>query len=284
VFAALVLADRYGTGVSTPLLVWAPNRGVVQPPPLTGELRIDVGPPAASLSVELVDPTEPARGTVFVLHGIRDSKEAVRGWADMLASAGYRAVLVDLRGHGRSSGDFLSYGVIEARDLAQVLDVLDARGVRVGRVGVMGLSYGAATGIEWAGLDPRVEAVVAIAPFASLRAVVPGYVPVKLPSWFVNHAIDVAADAAGFDADRASPVDAVAKTRAPLLLIHGEADDRIPFWHSKLIAAAARGPVQLVAVPGADHVSVTSATGVIATRPLEWFGRYLEAPSQARAP
>jgi hypothetical protein len=60
----------------------------------------------------------------------------------------------------------------------------------VGRVGVM-LSYGAATAIEWAGTDPRITAVVAVAPFASLRAVVPGYAPL-LPGSYVQSAIDVA--------------------------------------------------------------------------------------------
>jgi pimeloyl-ACP methyl ester carboxylesterase len=275
------LAAVEGTRAAVPILVWAPNRGAPPAGAISGEIRVDVGPPAASLSVAVVDPVEGTRGTVFVLHGIRDRKEAVRGWADMLASAGYRVVLVDLRGHGRSSGDFLSYGVIEARDLTQVLDALDNRGLRMGRVGVMGVSYGAATAIEWAGIDPRIEAVVAIAPFASLRAVVPGYLPFKLPNAFVNHCIDAAAAAAGFDPDCASPVDAISRTRAAVLLIHGEADDRIPWWHSKLIAAAARGPVELVTVPSADHVSIQSAD-VVANRSLEWFAKYLEAPRASR--
>jgi len=280
---ARTLALRAVLSAVVPALVWAPNHGrtIV---PVPGELRIDVGPPAASLAVALIEPHLSVRGTVFVLHGIRDSKESVRAWGERLASAGYRAVLVDLRGHGRSSGTFLSYGVVESRDLAQVLDAIDSRGLRTGSVGVMGLSYGAATAIEWAAIDSRVEAVVAVAPFASLRSVVPGYVPIQLPSFFINRCIDVAAKVAGFDPDRASPAEVIRNTRAPLLLIHGQSDDRIPFWHSKLIAAAAVGPVELVVVPSADHGSIAAdASGVVSERATEWFDRHFTTTSSRDA-
>ena len=192
-------------------IVTAPNAGKPGPSSTQpGELRVDVGGPsrpsrtAATLSVEIAGPASP-RGTVFVLHGIRDSKASMRGWGEMLARAGYRAVLVDSRGHGRSTGDWLTYGVNESRDLAQVLDLLASRGQVAGEVGVMGISYGAATAIQWAGLDARVKAVIAVAPFASLRDVVPGYSPVPLPDAFLRRAIDLAGLRGGFDPDAASP-------------------------------------------------------------------------------
>src|SRR5262249_26780655 len=151
-------------------IVDAPNAHAASlPATVPGEQRIPVGPPAATLSVGIENPRLPPRATIFVLHGIRDQKENVRSWAEHLTEAGYRAVLVDSRGHGRSSGEWLTYGVQESRDLSQVLDALAVDGP----VGVMGISYGAATAIEWAAREPRVKAAVAVAPFASLREVVP---------------------------------------------------------------------------------------------------------------
>jgi uncharacterized protein len=41
--------------------------------------------------------------------------------------------------------------------------------------------------------------------------------------------------------------------RAPLLVIHGEADDLIPPEHGRRVAAAAGGPVELVLLPGVGH-------------------------------
>jgi len=193
---------------------------------------------------------------VLVLHGIRDSRASMLGWASLLGGAGFRAVLVDLRGHGRSTGATLSYGVFDARDLTRVLDDLEARGLRVGHVGALGVSYGAATAIEWAGADPRVERVVAIAPFASLAEVVPGYAPVSLPELFVRRSIALAGTMGGYDPALASPRDAITHTRAPVLLFHGVQDDRIPYWHSREIAAAAPDHAEVVLVDGANHDTV----------------------------
>src|SRR5688572_15208581 len=68
-------------------------------------LRVDAGPPAASLSLWVVEPQGidggVPRGTVLVLHGINDKKESMLGVGKHLAGHGYRAVLVDLRAHGR---------------------------------------------------------------------------------------------------------------------------------------------------------------------------------------
>jgi dipeptidyl aminopeptidase/acylaminoacyl peptidase len=236
---------------------------------------VSVGPPSASLSIDIVDTAEP-RGTVFVLHGIRAGKQWLRGWATMLAEAGFRAVLVDLRGHGRSTGDWMTYGVVEARDLSQVLDALEAKGLARGRVGAMGTSYGAAIAIEWAGIDPRVAAVVAVAAFSSLRAVLPGYTPVPLPSAFVDGSLARAGARAGFDPDLASPLAAIAETRAPVLLFHGREDERIPFSHSEHLAEAAGDRAELVLVPRAAHESIMNdADGSIRTRAPAWFAKYL---------
>ena len=261
-------------------IVRAPNAGRAEPAPTEGEVRTNVGPPEASLSLARIDPPAPAtpRATVFVLHGIRDRKESTRPWGAMLARAGYRAILVDLRGHGRSTGDALTYGVVDAADLSQTLDALSQRGLVQGPVGVMGHSYGAATAIQWAGRDSRVAGVVAVAPFASLREVVPGYTVVPLSPAFVTRVIDRAGVLGGFDPDEASPSRAIAKTRAPVLLVHGRADTRIPAWHSERIHAAARGPSELVLVDGAGHDEVTGATGArLAERAHAWFERAFEA-------
>jgi pimeloyl-ACP methyl ester carboxylesterase len=188
-----------------------------------------------------------------------------------------RAVLVDLRGHGRSTGDVLSYGVFDAHDLAVVLDALESRGERVGRVGVLGVSYGAATAIEWAGADPRVEAVVAIAPFESLSSVVPGYAPVPLPGAFIRGALAAAGRRGGYDPERASPLAAIVTTRAPVLLIHGKADERIAVWQSEDLRAKAPDHVELVEVDGETHESITDdRTGTIRTRAPAWFRANLE--------
>jgi alpha-beta hydrolase superfamily lysophospholipase len=55
------------------------------------------------MSLCIIEPAEAARGTVLVLHGIRSDKTWLAGLAKQVAGEGYRAVLPDLRGHGRST-------------------------------------------------------------------------------------------------------------------------------------------------------------------------------------
>jgi len=274
--ALAVVAGKPLEELGAVALVTAPNVG--KPPPtvaLPGEELVVVGPPSATLSIRILGPASP-RGTVFVLHGIRDTKESMQGSAFALAAGGYRAVLVDSRGHGRSSGDALTYGVQEARDLSAVLDALTREGKIGGKIGVLGFSYGAATALEWAGQDERVRAVVAVASFASLRDVVPGYMPVRLPSVFVAKALARAGERGAFDPDEASPLEANKRTRAAVLLVHGADDAKIPVVHARRIAEAGRDHTTLVIVDGVGHDDLVDSPGAnLAVRAPRWFDAHL---------
>jgi pimeloyl-ACP methyl ester carboxylesterase len=195
----------------------------------------------------------------------------------MLVRAGYRAVMPDLRGHGRSTGETLSYGVFEARDLADTLDALVAGGLAHSQVGVMGNSYGAAVAVQWAGADPRVRAVVAVAPFATMREAVAGYLPLRIPATFVRRATDAAGLRGGFDPDAASAVDAMRRTSARVLLMHGLKDERIPPWHSERIHAARPDLAEVVLIEGASHRNICGAPSTrLADRAAAWFKDNLE--------
>lgn len=250
------------------------------------QLRVDVTGACGrkpSLSVWLVEPKTAALGTVFVLHGVRSDKYWLKGLAIQVAQQGYRAVLPDLPGHGRSSGDWLTYGACEASELKALLDELTKQGRVSGQVGVVGLSYGAAVGIQFAAVDPRVRAVVAIAPFSSLRTVVPGYVthylPVighLIPDSFVQQGVDRAGFLGNFEPNAASPLSAISRTSAHVLLIHGLADDHIAAAQSRALHAAAPSHSELVLVEGDDHFSIVGdRTHAIQTRGMQWLQRWL---------
>jgi pimeloyl-ACP methyl ester carboxylesterase len=112
--------------------------------------------------------TSNPRGTVVLLHGYALAQFSMAPWALRLAQDGWQCVLVDLRGHGKSTGHRIYFGLQEVKDLSQLLDEL-ARDDRLKTpVAVMGESYGAAIALRWKTLDPRVQTVVAIAPYAGL--------------------------------------------------------------------------------------------------------------------
>jgi dipeptidyl aminopeptidase/acylaminoacyl peptidase len=247
-------------------------------------LTTKVGPPTATLVSWVVEPRHGTpKGTVLLLHGVRMDKQSLVPVGVALSNAGYRAVLVDLRGHGESSGRYLTYGSVEARDLSRVLDALGARRPSLGCTGVYGFSYGAAVAIELAARDPRLKAVVAVAPFSSLREVTTDYEQKYLPAplrlipdaWFQG-AIDEGAKLAEFDPDRATPVRAVARTFADILLIHGTADTQVPPHHSEMLLKAAGDRAELLAIPGATHDDMPAdASGAVRRATIAWFDRWL---------
>jgi hypothetical protein len=191
-------------------------------------------------------------------------------------------VLVDLRGQGCSTGQHLTYGVVERRDLSQLLDQLLARGLVTPPFGVFGASYGAATALQLAGVDRRIEAVVAVAPFADLRLVVPTYLSRYLPGLWrliprsrIERAVDEAGKVADFDPDQASPRVMLRRAHARVPILHGSSDKHIPAWHSELIQASAPALVERHVLTGRDHDTIMGDPEV-GSRGLGWLKRHLQ--------
>ena len=249
------------------------------------QFRVDVGPPEASLLVSVVEPSEGQKplGTVLVLHGIWNSSFWMLPTAQMLADAGFRSVLVDLRGHGNSTGEWLTYGIQEAQDISQVIDELERRRLVQGPLGVYGISYGATTSIHLAGIDSRVQAVAAVAPFSSMRDVVPDYSRTVLPGVErlisdddLQNAVDVSGLKGHFDPDHSSALEAIRRTEAPVLILHGTDDWLVPPYHALRLHEAAPERSELVFVPKTGHIKIWfDPTGEVAIQSRNWLMRWL---------
>jgi pimeloyl-ACP methyl ester carboxylesterase len=296
--AMLALAS----GCANPLgcvMVTAPNRfnplaGDLIPLPPMERLAADrhlwvrVGPPEAKLSVSILEPKGGVcpRGTVLVLHGIFARGITMLPQALALARAGYRAVLVDLRGHGRSTGKYLTYGVQEAQDVSQVIDALEQQQLVAGEIGVWGISYGATTSIHLAACDSRVRAVVAVEPFGMVRQEIRhfGYLMMPEVACFVSDSqfqriVDQAAAKAGFDPDSSDAVDAIAQASAPVLLLHGTNDWVVPYWNSIALQQAAPDRTERIPIPGGGHTSLWfDLDGRVSNSAIVWFDRWLTVP------
>jgi pimeloyl-ACP methyl ester carboxylesterase len=105
---------------------------------------------------------------VVLLHGYGLAQFSMAPWALRLAQEGWRCVLVDLRGHGKSTGKRIYFGIQETHDLSQLLDATGADGRLKEPVAAFGESYGAVLALRWKPVEPRVRTVVAITPYAGL--------------------------------------------------------------------------------------------------------------------
>lgn len=199
---------------------------------------------------------------VLLFHGVADNRMGVVEQSLFLLRAEYSVTLMDARAHGASDGAIATYGWLERNDTRAIVDALVAS-EHPERIFALGESMGAGIALQSAAIDPRIEAVVAEAPFANLREASYDYAglqkyPLLGKTLFAPGAWVMLARGqalAGFPAADVSPEQAVAARAFPVFLICDEADTVLPCRHAERIYAAARGPKTLWEVPQAYHTA-----------------------------
>lgn len=199
----------------------------------------------------------PARGTILVLHGVFYSKTWFLSLSDVLARRGWDVVLVDLRGHGRSGGEYCSWGALEKRDMKRLMDHLLAKKLVSPNLYVFGFSMGASIALQYAAYDTRCQGVVAIAPPTGIEGVARLLMPLASPD-HIAQVVKRAGELGHFDPNESSALDAVKHLHCPMLLVHGTMDCVVPYQHSQALIEAATGVKKLITVPLATHISVQS--------------------------
>src|SRR5690348_2889490 len=251
-----------------------------------------------------VTPPNPNGSWVLLFHGVADNRVGVIGQSEFLLRAGYSVIMMDERSHGASEGPIATYGWLERNDTRAVIDAMfdshvgpcfggpavDLRGPpRCGpfHIFALGESMGAGIALQSGAADPRIEAVVAEASFASLREAAYDYAGLRKYPWlgktllapFSWTLLYRGEKLTGFPLAEISPMKAVASRAFPVLLICDEKDEALPCRHTQMIYNAARGPRQLWVVPGAYH---TAALGFypeeFQRRVLSFFSTYAKTP------
>ncbi|MGD0939814.1 MAG: alpha/beta fold hydrolase [Terracidiphilus sp.] len=221
---------------------------------------------------------------VILLHGQTDNRAGMLGNAELLLDHGYSVLLPDARAHGTSGGDLATYGVKEAGDLRLWFDWLQ-RSMPPRCIYGLGESMGAAQLLQSLRTTPGFCAVAAESSFASFREASYDRLGEKLHSgaWAGSTLLRPAVEAGflyarwkyGVDFEQASPENAVAASRVPVLLIHGLKDTNLPPRHSEEIQAhnSSRFPaVQLWEPKEAGHCGAAGAEPEeFAHRVIGWF-------------
>jgi pimeloyl-ACP methyl ester carboxylesterase len=208
-------------------------------------------------SLEEYDWADGSKGTVVMAHGRFGSKDADLKYVPWLREAGYNCLMFDFRGHGRSEGDYTSFGYHERKDLRGALDFLRSRNIST--VGVLGFSLGAVVGIATAAECEEIVAVVADGAFVELRkALARGAQERHLPGWLVRalgpFILWMAGKRVGGDMQESDPlrwVDRIAP-RA-LFLIHGVEDPYVSVEEVQGLYGRAGEPKELWIASGAGH-------------------------------
>lgn len=190
---------------------------------------------------------------VLFLHGFPGAEKNVDIQRELLGR-GVASLAPHFRGAWGSEGEYrFSNLVSDAR--AGLRRLRSMPGVDPRRIGLFGFSFGGWTALHLAAEVPAFRAVVSVSPVGGPEMIVPGArervarlcrpLRVRSPlALFRDFVLSVR---------RRDPAESVRRIRAPLLLVHGAADEVVPCEVSKRIFAAAREPKRLVLMPGARH-------------------------------
>jgi fermentation-respiration switch protein FrsA (DUF1100 family) len=182
-----------------------------------------------------------AKGTVIHFHGNAQNLSAHWQLVEWLPRRGYNVFVFDYRGYGGSEGSPEPRGVFE--DSTAALDYVRARSdVDPEKLVVFGQSLGGANAIAVVGSGDRagVKAIAIESTFYSYSSI----------------ASEKVSGTGSFMDDTYAPerfIGAVAPM--PFLLIHGTADQVIPYAHSKRLFEKAGEPKRLVTIEGGAHIA-----------------------------
>jgi uncharacterized protein len=219
-----------------------------------------------------------ARPAVVMLHGFKGFKDwgMFPAMADRLARAGFSVISPNASGSGvDDTGEFVwpeRFGhntfSRELADTETVITALDRGGLGVPRptsIGVLGHSRGGGTAILVAGRLPRIGALVTWASINKVRR----WTPEEVAAWRKAGVMPVVNKRTGetyplytdvlddLDENAGETLDigrAAAGLNAPWLIVHGTADDSVPFEESRQLAAAApKATSRLLPIEGGNH-------------------------------
>lgn len=211
---------------------------------------------------------------VILVHGIHANRQATLPAAVMFFEAGYHVLMVDLRGHGDSEGERVSYGFYERQDVQAAVSYLIAE-KEIEHVGAIGYSLGGAAVAQAAASDERLQAVVIQSSFSSLSDAVDDSFAeyTKWPEWpFAPAVIKAAERELGVTVEEIDSARALGTlSPRPVFIIHGSEDKLFPVRQAFKLYQTAKAPKDLWVIEGMGHEYPFAHKGEYQQRVLAFF-------------
>ena len=153
-----------------------------------------------------------------------------------IGAKGYGFLFLNYRGYGGSDGKPNEEGLVA--DGLAAYKFLGQRDVSGDQIILFGESLGAAVAVQVAS-QREIKALILEAPFTSAVDVAAKAYPYLPSRWLMK--------------DRFESINHIKFIGAPLLIIHGEADQVVPFSLGERLFADAVDPKSLMAVPDVGH-------------------------------
>lgn len=184
---------------------------------------------------------------VVYLHGHGSCRLEAKDVVNTLLPRDISVFCFDFAGSGMSQGRYVSFGLLEEKNLVVVLRHLRKTG-RVSSIALWGHSMGASVAVLRAAKDHRLAACVLDSPFADLRTVANDLINqrVSLPQFMVDSVIEAMRsevhENAGFDLQEVVPLRSAPKATCPAFFGVASDDTLVLPEHSKNLHISWGGP------------------------------------------
>ncbi len=208
-----------------------------------------------TLHVELLKNPKPTGEYMILSHGYTDNRIGSLKYVKMYLDLGFNCIIYDLRGHGENERTFTSYGILEARDLLELIRDTRKRYPELTRLGLHGESLGAATTVTVLKYKPEVDFAVADCGFSDIENVLRGaYKSFHVPSFLFDLGNLGAGLRYRYTLKEMRPIESLTENHIPILFIHGADDTFILPQNSQDMYDRTLGIREFHLIDGAGHV------------------------------
>ncbi|HUL79972.1 MAG TPA: alpha/beta hydrolase [Vicinamibacteria bacterium] len=207
-------------------------------------------------------PIASAKGTVVMVHGLNRSRIEMVRRVPFVHQEGWNALLFDLRHHGASGGEAMTFGVKEKEDVKAAVRL--ARERSPGLVVLWGVSLGGASVVLAAAEDPEVAGVICDSSYRSLDDTARHHLELfrsfrwwlrLVPRWpLADLTIFWIGRRGGFDPATVDIRAAASRLAGrPALFVANSGDRRMPKEIAFDLQAAVGRGAEVLVVPGQSH-------------------------------
>ena len=193
----------------------------------------------------------------IVVHGYAGNGKLMSSKAKYFYEMGYNVLIPDLRGHGKSEGEYIGMGLKDRLDIISWINFIIENNPE-SEIVLHGTSMGAATVLMASGenLPSNVKAIISDCAYTSVwdqfNYEIETYL--NLPtSYIINVTNMITKLKAGYSFKEASAINAVKKSTVPILYIHGDMDKFVPYSMMDELYNATKSPKKKLTIEGAEH-------------------------------
>ncbi|MCX7705004.1 MAG: alpha/beta fold hydrolase [bacterium] len=221
-------------------------------------------------------PSKKSHDVIICLHGYPANKSDILPFIEFLYPE-FSLLLFDFRAHGESSGGITHFGLKENLDVKAAIKWLRLNEkTKNADIGVWGYSLGGAVGIIAADGNSEIKALVTDSAFANFPEMITHYYKNFGP---LKHVFASLSKVLGrwvlkSDFSQNSPEKRISGIRCPILIIHSQEDEFVPFQHAQRLFEKAPEPKELYTTYG-SHTAMTG-TSEYQKKVLNFFKKYLK--------